>query len=270
MPEPAHEQRLDAAVPFAVSTPAARHRTGKPAHHHPEGQLAMIADGLLVVDVEGGSWMIPAGRIGWIPPGLVHAATSFGATVGWTLHVQPSLCERLPAIPTIFRTAELTAALFNRIAAWTGQDRELTDRQYRLIHVFLDELETAEPESLCLPVPRDRRLRMMAAAIAADPSSKESLASWGARIGMSERGLTRQFRVETGMSFVQWRSMARMKRALEMLAGGATVTDTALDLGYDSASSFIALFRRTFGVTPARQGFPQSGGSRPLQRPYGG
>ena len=143
----------------------------------------------------------------------------------------------------------------------------VTDEQ--LDFVF-DELETAEPESLCLPVPRDRRLRMMAAAIAADPSSKESLASWGARIGMSERGLTRQFRVETGMSFVQWRSMARMKRALEMLAGGATVTDTALDLGYDSASSFIALFRRTFGVTPARQGFPQSGGSRPLQRPYGG
>ena len=42
-----------------------------------------------------------------------------------------------------------------------------------------------------------------------------------------------------------------MIRALEMLADGHAVTSIAFDLGYSSVSGFIALFRRTFGVTPA-------------------
>ena len=37
-----------------------------------------------------------------------------------------------------------------------------------------------------------------------------------------------------------------------MLTSGASVTTVALSLGYDSVSSFIALFRRILGTTPAR------------------
>jgi methylphosphotriester-DNA--protein-cysteine methyltransferase len=42
-----------------------------------------------------------------------------------------------------------------------------------------------------------------------------------------------------------------MKRALEQMAEGFSVTETAIAIGYDSVSSFIAQFRRTFGTTPA-------------------
>ena len=35
-----------------------------------------------------------------------------------------------------------------------------------------------------------------------------------------------------------------------MLADGKAVTTIALDLGYDNVSAFIALFKRSFGVTP--------------------
>jgi AraC-like DNA-binding protein len=36
------------------------------------------------------------------------------------------------------------------------------------------------------------------------------------------------------------------------LSNGASVTEAALDCGYQSPSAFIAAFKRTFGVTPAR------------------
>jgi len=36
------------------------------------------------------------------------------------------------------------------------------------------------------------------------------------------------------------------------MAGGAAVTTTALDLGYDSLSAFIAMFCKTLGMSPAR------------------
>ncbi|KAB2683248.1 helix-turn-helix domain-containing protein, partial [Brucella pseudogrignonensis] len=36
------------------------------------------------------------------------------------------------------------------------------------------------------------------------------------------------------------------------LAEGESVTNIALDLGYENASAFIAMFRRMLGTTPAR------------------
>ncbi|WP_152983966.1 helix-turn-helix domain-containing protein, partial [Stenotrophomonas panacihumi] len=50
----------------------------------------------------------------------------------------------------------------------------------------------------------------------------------------------------------QWRSQARLLRALERLAGGEKVIDVAAALGYDNASAFTRMFRRHFGQAPSR------------------
>jgi AraC-like DNA-binding protein len=40
--------------------------------------------------------------------------------------------------------------------------------------------------------------------------------------------------------------------ALRLLAAGRPVTAVAFEVGYESASAFIAMFRRTLGTTPRR------------------
>ena len=57
---------------------------------------------------------------------------------------------------------------------------------------------------------------------------------------------------ETGLTFGAWQRQARLLRALELLGTGLGVGDVAFTLGYESISAFIAMFRRTFGTTPAR------------------
>ncbi|MEN3165687.1 helix-turn-helix domain-containing protein [Tistrella mobilis] len=42
----------------------------------------------------------------------------------------------------------------------------------------------------------------------------------------------------------------RLLEALPRLASGETVTNVALDLGYDSPSAFTAMFRRILGASP--------------------
>ena len=42
----------------------------------------------------------------------------------------------------------------------------------------------------------------------------------------------------------------RLLASLEMLAGGRAVTAVAMDLGYDSPSAFIAMFKRVLGKSP--------------------
>lgn len=54
------------------------------------------------------------------------------------------------------------------------------------------------------------------------------------------------------MSFGRWRQQLHIGLALQRLASGQSVMNVAFDLGYESTSAFIAMFRRMLGTTPAR------------------
>ena len=70
--------------------------------------------------------------------------------------------------------------------------------------------------------------------------------------GCSKRTLERLFLYETGLTFGKWRQQMRLLHALRLLAAGQSVTTVALDVGYDTPSAFIAMFRRNLGATPGR------------------
>ncbi|WP_245419938.1 helix-turn-helix domain-containing protein [Phyllobacterium salinisoli] len=70
------------------------------------------------------------------------------------------------------------------------------------------------------------------------------------RQGTSEKTIGRIFRRETGMSYQQWRQQWRLLKAVELLAGGRSITSAAFDLGFASDSAFIAFFKGTTGYTP--------------------
>lgn len=95
-------------------------------------------------------------------------------------------------------------------------------------------------------------MRAVAALLRADPSDGRTLARLGAAVGASELTLSRLFRQETGMSFPQWRTQLRLHHALVLLAGGSSVTSTALACGYQNPSAFIEAFRQAFGSTPGQ------------------
>jgi AraC-like DNA-binding protein len=171
--------------------------------------------------------------------------------MGWIAYLHRSLCAELPKRPTILKLTSLTEALFARICDVGTKETSNGAPASKLMDVLLDELQSAESEELQLPIPADPRLARLAATLIQDPSDKRSLKDCARSIGFSERSLSRHFRDETNMSFVEWRTMARMKYALEKIADGWSVTDTSIAVGYDSVSSFIVQFRRTFGTTPA-------------------
>ncbi|EHN80307.1 AraC family transcriptional regulator [Streptomyces coelicoflavus ZG0656] len=83
-----------------------------------------------------------------------------------------------------------------------------------------------------------------------DPADGRSLAELGRQVGTSERTLSRMFRRDLGMSFTQWRTQMRLHHALVLLSEKTPVTSVAHQCGWSSASTFIDVFRRTFGHTP--------------------
>jgi AraC-like DNA-binding protein len=223
-----------------------------PPHAHTRGQLFSLRSGLVIVQVESGTWVLPPHCCGWIPPGQRHAVRSSGPVLGWCVFVAADLCAQLPQKPCVLDRSELLEALIDRFSSWDATEPlKPTDR--RLLKVFQDEIAAAIVQPLHLPLPSDNRLTRVLNALASDLSSSRTIADWARWSGMSKRSLTRSFRKETGMSFAGWRQQARLLAALEKLSEGESVTNVALAVGYNSISAFIDVFRRAFGITPGAQ-----------------
>jgi len=122
----------------------------------------------------------------------------------------------------------------------------------RLIQVILDRLPRLKVSPLHLPSPRDPRLKGIADALTTNPADARTLGELAATAGTTERTVARLFLKETGLTFGQWRRQLRLLAALERLGAGESVSNVALDIGYEDVSSFIAVFKSALGDTPAR------------------
>ena len=66
-------------------------------------------------------------------------------------------------------------------------------------------------------MPTDPRLRKLVAQMTEDPADNATLATWGRRIGMAERTLTRALAREIGLSFGCWRQKLHIILAIQRL-----------------------------------------------------
>lgn len=82
-------------------------------------------------------------------------------------------------------------------------------------------------------------------------SEPPPLEELGRLVGCSPFYLSRLFSQEVGMTIQQYLRQIRMERAAELLrTGKCNVTETALEVGYNSLSHFSATFHQTYGCCP--------------------
>jgi len=252
MPDPHHppgpgDRQDGPAVIVIAGREEQEHRT--PPHRHARGQLFASTNGLLSVLLESGIWVVPSTHAVWVPPHHLHGSATHGAIQGYAVYVAEASCADLPAQPCSMRTSGLLREAVVRVAAVPQAARDASIE--RIANVILDEIRSMPVDALGLPLPRDLRLRRIAQALVDDPSDERDLDAWADWAAVSARTLSRRFVSETGFTFTAWRQRARLMRSLEMLADSVPVTTIALELGYSTPSTFIGLFRRTFGETPA-------------------
>ena len=220
-------------------------------HRHRKGQILLVLRGAISCEVEGGLWIVPPRSAIWIPGGALHSFRITGALEGYCAFVDPALSGALPKASCAVAVTPLLRELLAR-AAHLSYLYEEGGANSRLVSVILDELAAARVEDLHLPMPSDSRLRRIMDAMIAAPSDRGSVASWAKCAGLSERTMLRIVHRETGMSFGQWRRQLGVVLAIKWLAGGATIQQVAADLGYESVPSFVTMFRKTLGTSPAR------------------
>ncbi|CAN5558900.1 helix-turn-helix transcriptional regulator [soil metagenome] len=218
-------------------------------HRHAEGQLVYPASGAMATTTERGTWVAPANRVTWTPPGFDHSHRCYGRTNVRIVVIPVELCGALASQPTVFAVNPL---LREALLALTGPGDVRPAAYERLRAVVIDQLVDTPEQSLHLPEPRDDRLRTVTDLLHADPGQATTLAGLGRAAGASERTLSRLFHTEFGMSFHRWRTTLRIHHALVHLADGRSVTDTATECGWSNPTSFIEAFTAIVGQTPGR------------------
>jgi AraC-like DNA-binding protein/quercetin dioxygenase-like cupin family protein len=220
-------------------------------HSHGRAQLIFATRGVMTVTTAAGAFVVPTQRAVWMPAGTVHQVESRSAYAMRTLLIRPAAAEALPAQPCVVTVTPLLREIILALME-SPQDYPPGGPEERLADVALDLIAVLPVTPLHLPMPTDPRLARLTGRLLADPADRRGLEDWARELALSGRTLARLFGTETGMSFRAWRQQARLLRALEMMAAGQPVTTVALDVGYDSPSAFIAMFRRVLGVSPAR------------------
>lgn len=87
-----------------------------------------------------------------------------------------------------------------------------------------------------------------------------SIDDMAARAGMSRAVFHRKFKHATTMSPIQFVKSMRLNNAAMKIAGGTTINQAALDVGYISTSQFSREFKRMYGQSPRQWGDTQQVG----------
>lgn len=243
--------RLSAAV-TALRVHTREHEREMPLHSHRKGQLVVALRGAVTCETAQGMWIVPPQSAVWIPAGVPHSnRVTLDGQVCF-LFVAPQAAR----MPEHCCTLALNALLIQMIChlADLPQDYAPHERTARLAAVLVEELQHSQrhAQPLHLPMPQHPRLREIARHLVEQPGDRSTVAQWGRRQAMSERSFARFVQAETGMSFGQWRRQIHLMVALQALATGSSVQRVSQDLGYDSVSAFITMFKKSLGKSPAR------------------
>ncbi len=248
---------IDAAdfqdIPRPIAAMAKDYPAGwvQPLHRHRRAQLVYASSGVMTIFTPQGTWIVPPDRALWIPSEIDHSIEMSGRVTMRTIYVDRRIAEALPGNCAVVSVSGLLRELILR-AVEMPLLYDPNGADGRIAQLLLDELRTLPSLPLHLPDPKDARLVRLCQSIRRHPADNRPLAAWGVEVGASGRTLARLFRLETGMTFADWRAQARLLAALTRLAAGEKVTSVALDLGYSSPSAFTTMFRRQCGVTPSR------------------
>ena len=221
-----------------------------PLHRHRKGQLVIAENGSLTCRVENGIWVVPTFGAFWVPGGIAHSNTVSpnGSVICVFVDGEASgLPDRFCTLGVSPLIRAMTDALTQRSVRYVPDSPS-----GRLAQVLMDEFAKAPVSYLHLPISSDSRLIEVAEHLLADPADRRTVAEWATHLAMSERSFSRWIDRETGLTFGQWRRQLHGLVALERLSAGSSVNIIAQDLGYESTSAFITMFKKVFGDSPRR------------------
>ena len=221
-----------------------------PPHWHARAQFVFPTRGTITVRTQRRAWIVPASRALWLPARTVHEVMMRGEVEMLSLYVRPADGNGMPETCAVLEITPLLRELVVRAAALPVHYDEAGEDGL-LMQLLLAEMRRVPRCALDLPLAESADLRGVCERIL-DGLAGHDVGGARTPLHISSKTLYRRFLRETGVTFARWKQQARLLEAIRMLADGVPVTTVAINLGYESASAFSTMFKRSLGVSPRR------------------
>ncbi|WLP57415.1 AraC family transcriptional regulator [Agrobacterium fabrum] len=243
-----HDLENSSAAVRSVKIDVSQNEREAPEHQHRKGQLVMPLRGGVTCRVPSGMWMVPPHCGVWVPGGMLHSNVATANARLFFLFIEPGAAD----LPNRCCTLSLSPLVRELIIELADQSEVATADSELMTTLLLSALSRMPVEHLHLPLTDEPRLARIASELADDPSDRSTMAQWARRVAMSENSLARLVQHQTGLTFGRWRQQLQLIIAIRSLASGATVQQVSGDLGYESVSAFITMFKKALGTSPSR------------------
>lgn len=236
-----------------------------PTHRHAWGEFVYSFSGVMEVELQDQHFLAPSQYGIWLPPGVEHRGMNRYEACHCSLYVAAELSEALPRTACALTVSPLLRALLEHFRQHSAGSAQ-TAQEQRLLQVAVDQLGSAEVAGSYLPSSQDPLLAPLLRMLQGNPGDSRSIAELAQAVHSTERTLMRHSQRELGMTLSEWRQRLCVLSAMPALEAGESVENVAHDLGYNSVSAFIAMFRRMMGVTPDEYRKELGGYPRPKTR----
>jgi AraC-like DNA-binding protein len=211
-------------------------------------------EGLFQIDTEEANWRLPPTRAAWIPAGqFVHTSTI--KTVRCiSVFFKTSFVTSSPAKCRVFSVTPLIREMIKHSLRWSSSrslDDPAADRFFLTLIDLCDE-QMQNSDLYTLPKARSTGIRQVLDYTSSKLAADIRLEDVAKLVSMSPRTLTRYLHAEIHMTWGQYLKQSRMLKAMDYLAEGMTVTETALEVGYGNISAFSTAFLKVTELTPTQ------------------
>ena len=226
-----------------------------PTHKHEKAQMLYAEGGIVHVTTETKTYFLPARHFIWIPGGIAHSIHPNTENVLMrNLYFPIDLNEdSFYKKEGIYPIDDLLLQMMRFTNRWNGNLKK-GSRNF----IIASAIKAILPEicltnlPLSLPSPKDIRLHKIISHLDENLGETILFSDLADRFGFSERSLYRLFQKDLGMSFIQYFTIRRILKAIELLLEKKmTVNEVAQAVGYNSVPTFSNTFFKVLGQRPS-------------------
>ena len=247
-----------------------------PVHWHDEFEIIYVRSGFLTVSISGESYIGKTGDAFVVSPGNLHLMGSQTGTVDYYTFLFPlkyisfrtddmldeKLLEPLNSghlmiCPRVNDTAkELCEQLIKIYEAKNDESESKITTQVRTKIILLQFILEMWKKGFVIENDTSGRNiveKEMVSYIQQNFTGKISLKEFGEQFHLSEKYISRYFKEHFHITLSQYITYLRLENAKQLLQDtDLSVTETAMQSGYQNVSYFIRSFKKAYGISPLK------------------
>lgn len=225
-------------------------------HTHSKAQLLYTEGGIVHISVLEKTYFLPARHYMWIPDGVEHSihASSPNIMMRNLYFPKGEKEDSFYQQTGIYPVNDLLMQLLLFSNRWHGDIHSDDTRNYTIAMAIKAILPSVSTFSLplSLPYPKNERLVKLIDYMHENLHNPMMFSELCKQFGFSQRSLSRLFQSDLNMSFIQFYTILRILKALQLLLEEKMpVNDVAILVGYSSIPTFSNTFNNLMGFRPS-------------------